>query len=47
MELLNLHSASIIDTREEKMSMLTQAVEDWNDPEETTNLAMTENEIDD
>ena len=46
MELLNLQSASLSEVSESKIFMLTQAVEDGNDPEAPAQLAMLENEID-
>ena len=45
-ELLNLQSARLGELSESKIFMLTQAVEDGNDPEAPAQLAMLENEID-
>ena len=44
--MLKIHSARLSETREAKGGMLTQSLEDYNDPELSTNLAMLENDID-
>ena len=46
MELLNLHIARLSEAREENKVMLTQEVQEGNDPEARINMAMMENEID-
>ena len=46
MELINLHSARLSEAREEKRVMLTQSVEDRNDPEAPIRMAILENNID-
>ena len=45
-KIINFQSVRLSEEREAKRAMLTQAVEDGNEPEEPINLDMLENKID-